>query len=427
MGQIYLRAARVVIWLSPKSDNSSLAIRTLQLFAKDLTDEWVSDFSKPQYRKEVSGAETVRYNPDRWHTENNLKGSLPAIHALLGRPWFTRLWVYQETQLATDGLVVAGFDTMPLTEFIRAACWFSQASVQMLSSTETKKLASAIDLVRPIVVNDLEDLIRGTKSYGCQDGTDRIYALLALFPSSFRDVPPPNYESPVEEVYKQFFLAYMHYANLRILGSPFVRDSVSTKPIPSWIPDLSCPLYTFFYGAASHKADHNAIYSRTDTTLQVRGTRVVNILKVHDAVAISPSDQQIFAKCVSWEPEDLSTGKYRDGRSLLDAFVEALVGGATSDWWCFLSSVKDLGVAYNKRAINGERAANELSYNLATILPGRTFFSASDGYIGICPPPPYFPVTLSAWYLASVFHWFSTQYLNDLVVSKYAENATYQA
>jgi hypothetical protein len=386
MGQIYRRAARVVIWLGPKSDNRSLAIRTLQRFAKDLTDEWVSDFSKPQYRKEFSRAETVRYNPDRWHTENNLKGSLPAIHALLGRPWFTRLWVYQETQLATDGLVVSGFDTMPLTEFIRAACWFSQASVQMLSSTETKKLASAIDLVRPIVVNDVEDLIRGTQSYGCQDGRDRIYALLALFPSSFRDVPQPDYESPVEEVYKQFFLAYMHYANLRILGSPFVRDSISAKPIPSWIPDLSCPLYTFFYGAASYKADYNAIYSRTDTTLQVRGTRVANILKVHDAVAISLSDQQIFAKCVSWEPEDLSTGKYRDGRPLLDAFVEALVGGATSDWWCFLSSVKDLGVAYNKRAINEERAANELSYNLATILPGRTFFSASDGYIGICPP-----------------------------------------
>ena len=420
MGQIYRRAARVVIWLGPESDNSSLAIRTLQRFTKDLTDEYVFDPSKPQYRKEFSRAETLRYNQKRWHTENNLKGSFPAIHALLGRPWFTRLWVYQETQLTTDGLVVAGFDTMPLTEFIRAACWFSQASVQILSSTEIKKLANAIDLIRPIVVNNVEDLIRGAKSYGCQDGRDRIYALLALFPSSFRDVPQPDYESPVEEVYKQFFLAYMHYANLRILGSPFVRDSVSAKPIPSWIPDLSCPLYTLFYGAASHKADHNAIYSRTDNTLQVRGTQVVNIHKVHDAVAISSSDQQIFAKCVSWEPEDLSTGKYRDGRPLLDAFVEALVGGA------FFRVSRSLGLRIRSAPLmEKRRRMNCPTTWLRFYLEERSFLHLM-GISGFALPP-HFPVTLSAWYLASVFHWFSTQYLNDQVVSKYADNATYQA
>jgi len=44
-------------------------------------------------------------------------------------------------------------------------------------------------------------------------------------------------------------------------------------------------------------------------------------------VPIGASYAEVFAKCVSWEPKDSLTGKYRDGRPLLEAFMGVVLFG----------------------------------------------------------------------------------------------------
>ena len=389
MSQIYSRATRVIIWLGPESDNSSLAIRTLLSFEKDLVDDYPSnmyttDTSAP-YREENSRAENVEDNPDMWDTEEDLKGSLPAIQLLFQRPWFTRLWVYQECQLATDGIVVAGFDTILLAKFVRASSWFIYGALQnrMPNSQEHEKIDRAFSLIQSRSNGSFLDLVIYSKHYICEDPRDRVYALIGLLPSPLDEYESvPDYKLPVDEVYKQFFLFFITQTTvLRFLGPPFVGDQgESARAIPSWIPDLSCRIHPLPLGAASHNAAADVTHSSTDNSLHAHGVRVTNIIKVCDPVSIGASHIDIVAKCVSWEPKDLFTGKYRDGRPLLEAFMDALLGGLIGEWTHHHDTAKESGSDYTKHTMDVQ-----LNMALAATLRGRTFFSTSDGYFGICP------------------------------------------
>lgn len=166
MGEIYSKAARVLIWLGPESENSSLAIRTMRLFAKDLVHDWPpNSINRLSYREPGTKTELLLKSPILWDDET---GYWLAIRKLFQRTWFTRLWVYQECQLATDALVVAGHDSIPMPEFFRAGAWFAALSFQTPNILETLRLGAAMSIIFPWD-NTLDFLMVMVKNCNCKD------------------------------------------------------------------------------------------------------------------------------------------------------------------------------------------------------------------------------------------------------------------
>jgi hypothetical protein len=223
MGQIYGKATRVVIWLGPEGENSSLAIRSLRLFAKDLTNEFVIDFSGSRYRAPGSRTELLLASPIPWYDE---EGPWLAIRRFFHRKGFTRLWVYQECQLAADVLVIVGFETLPLMELVRAGMWFADACLKTQDFLAAPRLAASLNIIRPRPAARGMDVFTRTRGCECEDPRDRIYAIMELFPKHIKHDLHPDYRLPVEVAYKDFFLAYLNnFGGMNFIGLPLIGNS----------------------------------------------------------------------------------------------------------------------------------------------------------------------------------------------------------
>lgn len=99
MASIYKSARRVVVWLGTGSEDSDLAMQSLDYLGKQVIltkDNWLfapPDAEEPYW---VEGTCSVPYSEEVW----------AAINRLLGRPWFMRVWIIQEIQLARHGAVI---------------------------------------------------------------------------------------------------------------------------------------------------------------------------------------------------------------------------------------------------------------------------------------------------------------------------------
>jgi hypothetical protein len=103
MGQIYSTAQQVAIWLGAKvNDENGFSFKTLRSYA----DRWGQG----------------RYIDDRNEAERD-KSIDAAVHAVFWRPWFERLWVFQEAVLAKGAAVLYGDGKIAWGYFYKASAW----------------------------------------------------------------------------------------------------------------------------------------------------------------------------------------------------------------------------------------------------------------------------------------------------------------
>jgi hypothetical protein len=89
MGKIYKFAERVIVWLGPEFPSSKLTMSTLEFLGRQV--ELTKDYNR--FRSPSSD------EPDWNNSMHPLPYSvetLEAIFDLLGRSWFSRLWILQE-------------------------------------------------------------------------------------------------------------------------------------------------------------------------------------------------------------------------------------------------------------------------------------------------------------------------------------------
>ena len=99
MGEIYSKASQVIVWLGKADTDTQLAFDLI----KRLTIELVNQWEKGQKVVDESGNE---YYPLDLGSADS-PGWL-AWRKLFGRPWFSRLWVFQEVVLSQTALIVCG-------------------------------------------------------------------------------------------------------------------------------------------------------------------------------------------------------------------------------------------------------------------------------------------------------------------------------
>lgn len=254
MAAIYKNASRVVVWLGASSVDSTLAIKTLGYLGQQVIftkDNWL--LTRPG-GVEGSWCESkciLPYVDEVW----------TAIDTLLSRPWFARIWIVQEIQLARKGAVVrCGQEQIPWSRFrsaitclwvsyspnhrtlrhiLSGSCPQNKHTLPQLLSRE--KLRFVDYLANTFHVNTsvshLLHLVRGRR---CGDDHDYVYGVLGLLPAALQTVIIPSYEKTIAETYTNFTISCIeqqkHLNILRDCG----RESRNQQHwLPSWVPDLS--------------------------------------------------------------------------------------------------------------------------------------------------------------------------------------------
>lgn len=149
MSAIFSDAKRVVVWLGPAYERSDEAVRALS-------------------------------RPSRLHLPATLgdPDTTKAIEALFVRPYWVRLWIYQELKSARKLTVMCGnaiLDWVALEPYVHDL--YMDYDVQDLFDTPAVRM---ILLRTRSMGTSLWHMLEATKHLHCADQRDRVYTLLSV-------------------------------------------------------------------------------------------------------------------------------------------------------------------------------------------------------------------------------------------------------
>jgi hypothetical protein len=238
MADLYRLSWRVVAWLGPESGDSSLGLDLLRSLGAKIEVNWGFGTMKaiPEDRSEQHWAdinEVLPYNPEE----------IAAIVGIFERPWFERLWIWQEIWLAgPSAILVCGKETILWTTLRNA---FFCVDIKNWVPIEVEPSLDRFELVRrlcmPSLDRSFERLIRDTNFSKCMDPRDRVFALRSLLnPQDVAASIEPNYKKEPSKIYTEVFLrTCKKNQELRLMQRcELTRD---TGVMPTWLPNWSVP------------------------------------------------------------------------------------------------------------------------------------------------------------------------------------------
>ena len=328
--EIYHRADRVMIWLGPAADDSSIAMGKLDEIGRNIIVDW--------------GNFTVRLAPggdERYtNTDRNLVFDRATYHSmfqLLGRPWFQRLWVVQEVHTSNlKTLVACGNDRMSWESFCNAAFWLSR-STYVLHGCKNQpdlwdqrrdaiyKLAQLSK--RPQAVESFLGIRRRVKHLHCADPKDQIFALQGRLAP--RHAIQIDFTKSVSDIYESMTLHAMRTdGNLLMLLECDLYDGRSSHP--TWVPrfDIGSLFVTSIVLPAAGLSQLEMV-SVHDHVLTIRGVLAQEICQVSNVANHST------IKCLSHlNPLKEGFGEsYPAGGSVLEAWRRVLVNNQFIDYF----------------------------------------------------------------------------------------------
>lgn len=300
MGQVYLKAAFVLIWLGEQDEETEMAYECAQLVHQKIF----------QPGKRLTGNKKFLYELRKlkdpcefFGLPRPMSDEFKAIKNLLHRPWFDRAWVYQESTLARKSYVKCGtfsisgrhlFEVCITIEALQRGrngpeWWFVDNAHVKGEILLFKGPLAELDQARPNVPNvnwnTILHLLHIRRIAKAKDPRDKIYSLLGVANDAQGIVP--DYTKSVEGVYISLAKHVIRTnRNLKVLGN--VDPQETTRPprsLPSWVPDWRVGLNTNFsftteavdlyYGTGSSKTSVQDISD--PTKLSVRGMRIATV------------------------------------------------------------------------------------------------------------------------------------------------------
>ncbi|KAF2097135.1 hypothetical protein NA57DRAFT_77390 [Rhizodiscina lignyota] len=247
MDQVYSKASRVIIWLSPSPETDPyLAVETLAELYNDL----------------CKGIKYDRLTPDRYK-----RRQWNSLIQLLGHAWFRRTWTFQEAVLSsmkTDTpsgqapllerclTVLYGTVSLPWAHLYVVARDLLQPEYRAVWSNVGAEVLAALEHIREIwhtrvrlVISNmcsLEYALMATRHRQATNARDAIYGLLGISTDAEGFGIEPDYSDTVESVYQRFAFAMIcHAKSLRLLSFAGCGYPGSVYALPSWVPDWTCP------------------------------------------------------------------------------------------------------------------------------------------------------------------------------------------
>ena len=232
MGDIYRLAHRVVVWLGTEKDNSAHVLRTLSRLGSQIKVDFISLAISP------ASSDCDPYWSDLDKKLPYSSQDLYDIDALIHRPWFSRLWVWQEIRLArNDSILICGSEIILWRTFRQAIfCLYhkpSEDSYLVQEVLEQIMTASESD-----IVENFGSTIRSLAFCKCSNPRDRIYAVLSLLGGSERNFKiKPDYTQTTAQVYLDVALRYTKYHERLDMLTFCELQSDRPSEMPTWVPN----------------------------------------------------------------------------------------------------------------------------------------------------------------------------------------------
>ncbi|KAE9363399.1 HET-domain-containing protein, partial [Stipitochalara longipes BDJ] len=394
MGDIYSKAIRVVVWLGLASEDSSMAFDVFDFICSKITVDWQT------YSLQPISADTCWVDSDVPLSMDEAQSN--SVSNLLNRPWFKRLWVWQEIHLSPgDTIVMCGDETIRWSSVCQTVFYLHTMPLSVTNQDLKTRIISIWQLC------DRQDrgyvpftvLLYDTAYCECSDPRDRIFALLSLLHPSERVFGiEADYSKTVLEVYKNATLCTIKFnEDLEIMQAAGLKRRNSG--LPSWVPDWACRATTTSLGSsvkacgATLAADIG--HQGYEGILQVTGVAVATIdrvegFKLSEASAITQADViHEIRRIASWV--NLPGLFEKDSEDLL-AFCRTIFtdGFAESDHpqKSHRPSLKEclqtLLFILGHEGIMNDRNKKSLSI-VAGHASGRSFFVTKDERLGIGP------------------------------------------
>ncbi|VUC31677.1 unnamed protein product [Clonostachys rosea] len=244
MGDIYGSAWAVIAWLGEESFRSSSAMR----FIGDL-----SALSEADCGSEIEAC--LRNEPDFLGN-----GIWLALHDLMERSYWYRLWIVQEIVMGASATWVrCGVSSLDWTSFCTGIAFLEENLWSVKDTLLAKERIALTSKTGPawsvmgihLVYQDLSPLSEREENGGqgpsfgtlldiasfseCSDPRDKVYALVGLMPNAVAGSLQPNYNLSARDVYiataKAFILANDNMEPIRE-GHPW-----GPSKAPSWVAD----------------------------------------------------------------------------------------------------------------------------------------------------------------------------------------------
>ncbi|KAF8848525.1 HET-domain-containing protein [Acephala macrosclerotiorum] len=176
------------------------------------------------------------------------------VEHILGRPWFSRVWVLQELVLSSDPWIQVGVRRIRWKVFCDYVLEgidppdFVGGMLTLYDMNETRTRLgpfwqnSPTRLVTLSPANTLLRVLHFRRGFGVMDPRDMIYAHLGMVPDSMLPslLPQADYRLSASQLYTQFALYCLRETgNLSFLSQIGWGDSGGRvkEDLPSWVPD----------------------------------------------------------------------------------------------------------------------------------------------------------------------------------------------
>jgi hypothetical protein len=280
MKRVYEGAESVVIWLGNEDTNTSEAFNHLNHLYDTL---WLPSMDRHDLTQGPLSSLTSKQVPLLFAGPSDSARAWNGIEDIFKRPWWSRIWVYQEaTAPAENGsVVICGRHTMEFTKILvvnkivrnmisrfeglsRLEHCNSLNAVYMDVYSELRRSYQETGTTSYLRLADLLPVLRG---YAATNPRDKLYALIptSIDGDELLDV---DYELPVDEVYTNAALSLIRqHRNLDILGHCTRPEMGSMENLPSWVPNWissSSPVHFFKRGRVIRSTNQGVSSSREE-------------------------------------------------------------------------------------------------------------------------------------------------------------------
>ncbi|KAI0180955.1 heterokaryon incompatibility protein-domain-containing protein [Hypoxylon sp. FL1284] len=248
MGEVYLRARRVLIWLGPGNAATSTLFRYLPIFG--VLDRISDDHPRLEniLYSLVAQHFDVNYGVLARHKRSQLVDSMTAI---LKNPWFERVWTMQEVAFGRKCVIIQGQSSVDWESFCRA--YIAEPNLRGSGRTAGDLILHRWRLYLSLRGSSLQKIPRarfeGAKQVDFELGLlaeirnmqatvphDKIYSLYAVFQTMGVSLPDPDYEKDVTTVFVEATEAYIRSRqSVDIIA--IIPPTVDRPGLPSWVPD----------------------------------------------------------------------------------------------------------------------------------------------------------------------------------------------
>jgi hypothetical protein len=232
MADIYSKAAKVLVWLGLENKRTRLAINLVLRVARRVKVD-AATWKLVATADELHWADTSVVLPFD-------EAEYIALYDILTRPWFERLWVWQEVLLATGEIeIIIGRRTISMQELHAVVVCLQTKPVTGMEEEFLIRVQKAYSLCTGINGMGIDELVEASKFCICSDPRDKIYGLLSLLDTDIsRTGFEPDYTMSTYQVYQSAALSLIKCTK-RLDVMTTVENHKDLEGVPSWVPNVS--------------------------------------------------------------------------------------------------------------------------------------------------------------------------------------------